>query len=186
MTWEMVPETQVTERRFPWWIVLAVGILVILVGLGLLVWPFTAASWLLVILFGSALIANGLAVMIRARPVGLSVVAGLLLIAAGVLAMVFVDLTVGALVAFVAVTLIIVGALWLVLGIGFGGARRPLVLLPGVLALAGGVAALIWPAVALTVAAIVGGLLTVLIGSFIVWGATRLRGVRIETARTGF
>lgn len=184
MTWELVPETQVTKRRFPWWILLLVGVMVVLIGVGLLVWPFTAASWLLVVLFGSALIANGLAVMIRVRPVGLSIVAGLLLVLAGVFTIVLGELTVAALIAFAAVMFIVIGALWLVVGIGFGGARRPLMLLPGVLALVGGIAALIWPAAALTVAAICGGLVTVMIGVFIIWGATRLRGVRIETVRS--
>lgn len=178
MTWELVPETRQTQRKFPSWIVHAVGVVVILVGIGLLLWPFTAASWILAALFGAALAANGLALLVGTKPSGGSAVAGLMLIAAGVLAVVFVEFTVAALVAFVAVGLIAVGALWVALGSRFA-ANRPLLILPGVIALAGGIAALIWPSAALTLAALAAGIITILLGVFIVWGATRLRRVMV-------
>lgn len=173
MTWEVVSEPQPSGRRFPWWIPMAVGVVVIVAGAGLLLWPFVAASWLLVVLFGSALIANGLALLVRPRASGATVGAGAVLVAAGVLAMVFSEFTVNALVTFVGVTVILVGALWLSIGVRAGGGAAAL--LPSILIILAGVIALIWPGVALAFVAVIGGLVMLLLGSSLVWTALALR-----------
>lgn len=175
MSWEIVPDAgrPAGERRFPWWIVLAVGIIVIAAGAGLLVWPFVAASWLLVVLFGSALIANGLALLVRRRATTGGTVAGLLLVLAGVLAMVFSEFTVSALVTFVGVAVIIVGAFWLVIGVRAGGGAA--VLAPAIVIVLAGVVALVWPGIALVFVAVLGGIVMLLLGASLVWTALALR-----------
>lgn len=205
MTWELVPESdpgrgrgafgaQPTARS-PWWAVLIVGVLVALAGAALLIWPFLAASWMLAVLIGSALIANGLALMVGLRAGGASLGGGVLLVLLGLLAIVFSDFTVTMLVTFVGGGLVFVGALWLIIASRIGAARRSalaaqpgaaqlgrgggvrslLWLIPPVLLLAGGIAALVWPGVALSIAAVGVGVVTLALGASIVWGAFRLR-----------
>lgn len=180
MQYPLEPVAHVSTRRFPWWIPLLVGILVIAAGIGLVLWPFVAATWILVILFGSALIANGLAMLVRLRPSASSTIAGILLVLAGVLAIVFSEFTVSALVTFVGVALIFVGAFWLVLGIRLTEGTSFLFLLPAILTLLGGVVALIWPDFAVKVVAVVCGLFTLALGASIVWGALQLRKTSVS------
>lgn len=165
------------NRGLPWWPLLLAGALVAAVGVGFLVWPFFAASWLLVVLFGSALIANGLALLTRAGGSSAALVGGIVLIGAGVLAIVFSDFTVSAIVAFVGVGLVVFGVLWIAIGARFAG-RSPALLVPGVLVLVGGIVALAWPGLALAVVAVIGGICLVLLGSLIIWTANRLRRTR--------
>lgn len=173
---------QTTTRRFPWWIPLIVGVLVVAVGVGLLIWPFVAASWLLVILFGSALISGGLAALVRQRPGGASIVGGIVFIVAGALAIVFREFTASALVTFVAVALIVAGGFLLAISLRFSGSGSSLVALPAILLICAGIAALIWPSAALIVAAIVAGLCALAIGGAIIGGAFSLRRVSVTTA----
>ncbi|MGI8394040.1 DUF308 domain-containing protein [Leucobacter sp. W1038] len=180
MTYPLEPVTHVSTRRFPWWIPLVVGVLVAAAGIGLLIWPFVAATWILVILFGSALIANGLALTVRLRPSASTTVGGVLLILAGILAIVFSEFTVSALVTFVGVSLIFVGALWLVIGIRLTEGASMLVLLPTLLTLLGGVVTLIWPDFAIKVVAVVCGLFTVMLGTSLIWTAIRLRKISVS------
>lgn len=173
MTWEVVPEQADSPRRFPWWIPMIVGIIVMLAALGLLLWPFVAASWVLVVLFGAALMANGLALLVRQRSSGATVGAGVVLLVAGLLAIVFSEFTVGVLVTFVGVSVILVGALWLTIGVragaGFAG------LLPAILIMLAGLVALVWPEVALMFVAVIGGLIMLVLGSTMIWTALALR-----------
>lgn len=171
--------TSTGQRRFPWWTLLITGVLVAAVGVGFLIWPFFAASWMLVVLFGSALIANGLAVLTRSAGSSAALIGGLVLIAAGVLAIVFSDLTVGAIVAFVGVALVVFGVLWIAISARFAG-RSPVILVPGVLILVGGIVALAWPGLALAVIAVIGGICLVLLGALIIWTANRLRRVDVS------
>ncbi len=176
----LTPFTQVTTRRFPWWIPLIVGVLVMAAGFGLLIWPFVAASWILVVLFGSALIANGLALLVTLQPSVSSTLGGVLLIVAGLLSIIFSDFTVSALVTFVGVGLIFVGALWLVLGLRIAGGGNPALWVPAVIVLLGGVVTLVWPEFSLKVVAVLGGILMLLIGASIIWAAVRLRSLRLS------
>lgn len=168
-------------RRFPWWVMLAVGIFVIIAGLGLLVWPFVAASTLLAIFFGLALIANGLAMLVRGGPTAATRVIGAVFILAGVLAMIFSALTIKALVVLVGAALIVIGISWIVLGLRIGAGRGGFVLVPGVLSILGGVFALIWPGVALSIVAFLAGLVMLFLGVSIVWTGIRMRNMRMES-----
>ncbi|MFT4231307.1 MAG: DUF308 domain-containing protein [Leucobacter sp.] len=169
-----------TRRRLPRWTLTAAGVLTALVGAAFLIWPFIAGSWVIAILFGSALIANGLALL--ARGGSAPVVGGLLLAAAGVLAIVFDDLTASLIVSFVGVVLIGIGAIWIAVASRLP-ARRALAILPGALMLVGGIVAIALPAFALSVVAVVGGICLILVGALIIATATRLaRG--LEASRT--
>lgn len=179
----ILPPAEVTQRRFPWWIPLLVGVLVMAVGLGLLIWPFVAASWLLAILLGAALIGGGLAGLVRQRPTPASIVGGVVLLAAGVLAILFQEFTASALVTFAGVALILLGVLGLVIGLRLGGGSG-VVVLPAVLLIAAGIAALVWPSVALVLAAVGAGLCALLVGAAVFSGALALRRMRITTTTT--
>lgn len=178
MTWEIVPEPERASRdgraRSPWWMLLLTGVLVAAAGIGLLIWPFIAASWILVILFGSALTANGLAVLVRQRGSGASA-AGVVLILVGILAIVFSGFTAQVLVIFVGVSLIAVGAFWLVLAARLSGRGIGVSALPAALVVLAGVFALVWPSVALSVVAVIGGLCTLILGSSLIAAALALR-----------
>lgn len=174
------PRSRVSVRRFPWWIPLLVGVVVAAAGIGLLIWPFVAASWILVILFGSALIANGLALLVRLRASAGTTIAGALLILAGLLAIVFSEFTVSALVTFVGVALIFVGVLWLVIGIRLAEGAGVLVLLPASVTLLSGVVTLIWPDFALKAVAVLCGIFTLVLGASMIWSAFRLRDTKVS------
>ena len=163
-------------RRFPRASVIATGVIVALIGAGLIIWPFFAASWILVVLFGAALIANGVALLVRGRGSATAAVGGAILIIAGVIAMAFTGATARALVSFAGFGLIAFGALWIMVGARFARARPGIAIVPGAVLLAAGILALVWPAAALAVAAVVAGVVLLLIGGSIVWGASRRRG----------
>ncbi|MEJ6489917.1 DUF308 domain-containing protein [Leucobacter sp. USCH14] len=160
------------SRAFPKGTVIAIGAIVALIGLGLVVWPFFSASWILVVLFASALIANGAVLLARGRSIG-----GILLVVAGVIALAFTGATARALVSFAGFGMIAFGALWLAIGMKFARSRPSIGIVPGVVLLAGGVLALLWPGVALSIAAVVGGLVLTAVGVAIIWGAARRRRV---------
>lgn len=160
------------SRAFPKGTVILVGVIVTLIGLGLVVWPFFSASWILVVLFGSALIANGAVLLARGGTIG-----GILLIVAGAIAMAFTGATARALVSFAGFGMIAFGALWLVIGMKFARIRPSIGIVPGAVLVAGGILALIWPGVALSIAAVVGGLVLASIGIAVIWGASKPRRV---------
>lgn len=164
-----------TQRKFSWWIPLLIGVVVVIAGLGLVLWPFNAATSVLVLLFGAALIANGFGLIVRARAAGVSKGAGILLILLGVFAMVFAEFTVNALVTFVGVTLIFVGVIWLLVSAKLVRGRNIGLFLPPALLLVGGIVALVWPVFAIKVVAVVCGLLTIAMGASMIWTAQRLR-----------
>ncbi|MCW2287892.1 DUF308 domain-containing protein [Leucobacter luti] len=168
------------SRRFPWWVVLVVGIVVIVAGIGLVVWPFVAASQMLAVFFGLALIANGLAMLVRGGPNATSRVLGVVFIIAGVLAMIFAAFTVQALVVLVGAALLVLGVSWIVVGMRIGAGRGGFIMVPGVLAVLGGIFALIWPAAALSIVAFCAGIAMLLFGASLIWGATRLRSTRVD------
>lgn len=180
MSWELVPEGsqpggQRRPGRFPLWVPLTVGVVTTLLGLTLLIWPFFAASRILALLIGASLLGNGLATIVGSRARGLGVPAGVLLLVLGTVAIALPDVTVSLLVGFVAATMLFVGVVWLLIAIRMRPlASWVLIALPAAL-VALGVAALIWPKVALTLAALAAGLVTTLIGGSLVWAALALK-----------
>lgn len=176
---------QSRKLPFPWLILFALGTILVLIGIGLLIWPFVAVSWALVVLFGATLVAGGLAAVTRRPATFASVLGGLVLLAAGVLSMVFAELTAGALITFVGVMLIVMGAFWLVIMLSLA-AKSIVAAVPGVLLVLAGIVGLVWPQVALVLAAVVGGVCALALGSTMIWGALRLRRVRVSALSTHF
>lgn len=167
-------------RRAPWGAVLTVGIIVLLAGVGLVIWPFLTASNILAVLFGIALIANGLALLVRSAPIGGSKFVGILFILAGLFAIIFAQFTVQMLVVFVGTTMLVIGVLWIVMTLGAGAQRNLWLLVPGILAILGGIFALVWPAAALGVVAFCAGLAMLAFGASLIWGALGMRKVRVD------
>lgn len=177
------PRDAAHQARRPraWWGFLIGGV-VILAGLGLVVWPLFSATWLLGVLVGTALLVNAIALMSRGGP---AAIGGALLAVLGVCAILLPDAIATALVTFAGIGLLALGAIWITFasrivgaavsragGRGFGAAAA---LVPGVLLVAGGVIGLVWPALALGVVAVVGGLCLVALGSFIVWVTRKIQ-----------
>lgn len=167
-------------RRAPWAAVLTVGIVVLLAGVGLVVWPFVTASNILAVIFGIALMANGLAMLVRPGPAAASRVVGALFLVAGLLAIVFAEFTVQVLVVFVGATMILIGVVWIAFSARAGGARSGWLIVPGVLAILGGIFALIWPATALGIVAFCAGIAMLVFGGSLIWGAIGMRKARVE------
>lgn len=179
MSWELIPEGSQPGRRpsrnFPWGVPLAVGIVTVLIGMSLLIWPFFAASRILAFLIGAALIGNGIATLVGSRARGFGTPAAILFIVLGAVALAFPELTVSMLVGFVAAMMLFVGTIWLAIAIRMRQALHwVFIAIPAVL-VALGIAALIWPSLALILAAFAAGLLTTLIGGSLIWAALALR-----------
>lgn len=194
MSWELLPDAPEPERSpfgrsagenaysrvnrgsgAPRWVLLAVGVLVALVGVALLIWPFFAGSQILAFLVGVALIGNGLAAFVGSRARGIGVPTGVLLLVLGAIAMIFPKFTASLLVSFVAVMMLMFGGIWLLIALGVrNSVGWPFVVAPAVIVVLG-IVALTWPAAALTIAALAIGALTLLIGISLVWAALALR-----------
>lgn len=177
MNWEIVPK-QPRSHRISWWVPLSVGVLLIAVGLAFLIWPFFAATWAFAVLVGSGFIVTGLAVLTRQRSRGGSALGGALVIAIGLLTIVFSEFAVGVMITFIGMTLISIGVLWFVIALALSRDGWSLGTLPAMLLLAAGVVAIVWPSVALLIAAGVFGLLLLGAGSMTLWNAVRLRRAR--------
>lgn len=183
MSWELIPEGSEPGSRpgarpaknFPWAVPLIVGIAVAALGLALLIWPFFAASRILAILIGSALIGNGLAALVGSRARGIGIFAAALFILLGVIAIANPEVTVNLLVGFVAATMLFVGVLWLAIALRMRASVHWIFIAVPVVVVALGIVALIWPGLALVFAAFVAGLITTLIGGSLVWAAFALR-----------
>jgi len=175
MNWEIVPDAR-RRRRSPSWTVYATGVLLVLLGLSFLIWPFFAVTWAFAVLVGAGLIGSGLAVLARQRPGGVSAFGGVIVISIGVLTIVFSDFAVGVMITFIGMTLISIGVLWLVLALALSRGGMNVGPLPAVLLLAAGVVAIVWPSVALLIAAVVFGLLMLGAGIMMLWGSARRRG----------
>ncbi|MFC5339126.1 HdeD family acid-resistance protein [Leucobacter denitrificans] len=187
MTWELIPDASGPQNTpgngsgspkrsaSPRWVMLLIGIVVALLGAALVVWPFFAASRIVAILVGAALIANGVAAIVGTPVRALGAPAGVLLIVLGLFALAFPEFTVSMLVGFVAFLMLLFGGIWLLIAIRLRTRIRPLFIVLPALVVALGLVALFFPAVALTVAALAAGVVTLLIGGSIVWGALALR-----------
>lgn len=150
--------------RFPWWILLIIGIVCIAAAIGLVAFPWAPVN-LLAIIIGVAFIASGLSTLAVRRGSG-AIIGGVLLIVVGVLSIVFSEALSDLIVMFLGFGLIFAGALWLLLAVRAGGSA--FLLVPALLTLAAGVITLIWPTFALTIVAIVIGMMLFATGVFFI------------------
>lgn len=185
MTWQIVTDEQGrgpfraggSQRWAFRWAPYLIGGLIGLVGVTLLIWPFFAATQLFAGLIGAALIAAGLAPLLRRRPGARAT--GVLLIALGILAIVFSDFTVTVLIAFAGFSLVGLGIVWSVFALALGRGAFNVGMVPAFVLIVAGLIAMLWPSVALVVAAIALGLVLIAIAALLVSSGARLRRVRV-------
>lgn len=182
MTWELIPDgPQPGSSRTPKpasspkWVLMLIGTVVALLGVALLIWPFFAATRILAILVGAAFIANGVAAIAGTRVRALGTPTGILLIVIGLFAIALPGVTVSILVSFVAFMMLMVGGIWLAISIRMRAMIRPIFIVLPAIVVALGLVALFFPSVALTIAALAAGLVTLLIGGSLIWGALARR-----------
>lgn len=194
MSWELVPESEPPRgnsgsvggagrtasagplpARSPRWMLTVVGVLVALLGVALLVWPFFAASRILAFLVGAAFIGNGIAALVGSRSRGLGVPAGVLLLVLGFVAILLPDFTVTVLVSFVAIGMLFIGGTWFLFAFRLRKQISALFVALPAIVFCLGLAALIWPSFALTIAALAAGIVTLLIGGSLIWASFALR-----------
>ena len=186
MTWELVPgsgESASAKSRGPWWGLLIVGGIAAVAGIGLMTWPWVTAKWLLSILLGAALIANGLAMVLRrgTKSSGATNAVGVLLMIAGVVMIVFAETAVALLVSFMGVAFTMLGVLWLAIVWGSSMRERVALWIPPILIILAGLAAWIWPQTATSFLAVLIGFFTLVLGGILIWSGFALRKFTLTT-----
>lgn len=173
--WEMVPNEgrPIRVKRFPWWILLMIGIVCIAASLGFIVFPWAPVG-LLSIIIGAGFIAAGLSALTMQQTLT-ATLSAILLIAVGVLAIVFTEQTSSLIVWMLGFGLLFIGIVLLVFATRLGGVAAGFLLLPAIIVLLGGVVTLIWPTFTLTIVAIVVGFVLFLTGVFFITQSLALR-----------
>lgn len=153
-------------RRMPWWAVLALGLVCVVLGAWLLAEPFGSLSvlhWLIV----AALIVSGFAELVSApaapRP-ALSRLVGIWWIAVGIVATAWPGITILALATAVGVALVAGGVVEVVATFIGNGGERFVPAVSGLTNVIVGALALTWPAATVLVLAVVFGLRTIIFG----------------------
>lgn len=170
---------EIRQMARRWWVLVLLGIAAVVIGVILLLNPFTAVGTL-ALLVAIGLIADGLTEVVQARRFkhpALAVVLGLVFIAAGVLAVAWPGITLWALAVVTGVTFIVSGVVQAV-GAVVDHEEVPLWGLWALLGVAGvvvGVLALAWPAATVLVLAILLGIRLVLSGLVAVAGGFALK-----------
>jgi len=162
------------ERR---WLVVALGLAVAAVGVGLTLRPFTSLS-VLVAVVAAGLVVTGVVTAWRGRAssAGALVAVGLGWVAAGVVAVAWPSVTVRAVAVLVGALMIGDGALDVAAGLRGSRDHRPAAVIGGAASIVFGLLALAWPDVTLLVVAVVFGARTVLFGLRTAWSGFRDRG----------
>jgi uncharacterized membrane protein HdeD (DUF308 family) len=168
--WNRRPSPVVREDPFPWWLLLILGIISILVGVAMLVWPdatlrVTAAFvgiWLLL-----AGIARVIGAFISGRGLGaqvLSGIVGLLLIVAGVACLRNLVTSLALLATLVAFMWLFSGLAELVIAFATHGPTRVWLLLLGAVSTLIGIAFLVWPRLTLATLIVTMSVSAVIVG----------------------
>lgn len=164
-----------------WWVFLLLGIAATIVGVILVIDVFTAVRTL-ALLVGLSLLLTGLLDLLgfdRFTSRWLGVLAGIISIVAGVLAIVWPGVTLWAVAVVAGVGLIATGVLRAIGAITSRGRDGwGWVLVGGVVSVIAGVLALAWPAATILVLAILLGVRTLFLGLGEIWFALRLRRLR--------
>jgi uncharacterized membrane protein HdeD (DUF308 family) len=161
-----------------WWMFLLLGAAAVVVGL-ILLFDLVAAVDTLVVFVALGLIFTGLGELVassRYRTM-LSVAAGVLLIAAGIVALAWPDITLWALAVVTGVGLLLSGAVRLGAALGDKPDGWGWLMVGGVLSLLVGVMALVWPGATVLVLAILLGFRLVVYGAVEIAFALGLRDV---------
>lgn len=171
---EIIPNEgpSIRVKRFPWWILLLIGIFCITAALGFMAFPWAPVN-LLSIIIGAGFIAAGLSALTMQRAL-IANLSAILLIAVGVLAIIFTEETSNVIVWLLGFGLLFIGIILFVLAARSGGAAG-LLMFPALIAFLGGVVTLIWPTFTLTIVALGVGFMMFVTGIFFISQALRLR-----------
>lgn len=159
------PETE-RQLKAVWWVFLILGVITAVLGVLVIFRPLTGAVGL-AILIAATLIVSGIGDILGAaqwRHRWVPVIWGLLSIAAGIATLVWPDITLWALAVVIGVVLILRGTMRALASIA---ARPPIWgfwLIVGLVELAAGIAALVWPEITIVALAIVIGIDLLIVG----------------------
>jgi uncharacterized membrane protein HdeD (DUF308 family) len=172
------PESE-RQVKAVWWVFFVLGLITTILGVLVIFHPF-AGAYGLAVLIAATLIVSGIADVIGAaqwRHAWVPILWGLLAIAAGIAALVWPDITLWALAVLIGIMLIVRGSLRTVASI----AARPTMwgfwLLVGLLEIAAGVLAMVWPEITIFALAVVIGIDLVIVGVVAIVFAFRTRSL---------
>jgi uncharacterized membrane protein HdeD (DUF308 family) len=185
--WAGPPAPVVREDPFPWWLLLILGVVSILFGVVVLVWPDVTLRvmaafvgiWLLV-----AGIARVIGAFVSGRGFGaqvLSGIVGVLLIVGGVACLRNIVTSLAVLATIVALTWLFSGLSELVIAFAVGGSRSVWLLVLGIVSILVGLAFVVWPGLSLATLIVTMSISALIVGIGQVAMAFQLR--KLSTVR---
>lgn len=164
-----------------WWIVLVLGAISLLVGILMLVRPFTAVN-IAAIIFGIWLLVSGVIQLVQAFDSRLETVSRVLNAVTGVIGIVLGIICLESVEGRISLLILFVGLWWIMRGIlqivvGAGNEGGGLFIFLGVLGIIAGVVVLVWPIESLTVLTVVTGIWLVVLGVFEIIASFRVRSL---------
>ncbi|MFA7266753.1 MAG: HdeD family acid-resistance protein [Candidatus Nanopelagicales bacterium] len=181
---ELTPEEQqalLARIGRAWWLVLILGVVSLLVGILMLVRPFTAVN-IAAIIFGIWLLVSGVFQLFQAFDSRLETVSrvlnaitGVIGIVLGIICLESVEGRIELLILFLAIWWIMRGIVQIAVGASNSGGGLYIFL--GILGIIAGVVVLVWPIGSLTVLTVVAGIWLVVLGLFEIIAAFRIRSL---------
>lgn len=171
-----------------WWVVLILGVVSLLVGILMLVRPFTAVN-IAAIIFGIWLLVSGVFQLVQAFDSKLETISrvlnaitGVIGIILGIICLESVEGRISLLILFLAIWWIMRGIVQIAVGASNKGGGLYIFL--GILGIIAGVVVLVWPIGSLTVLTVVAGIWLVVLGLFEIIAAFRVRSLNKQVEST--
>jgi len=164
-----------------WWLILALGVISVIVGVIVLVRPFTAVN-VAAIIFGIWLLASGVIQLAQAFNSRLDTVARVLNAITGVIGIILGILSLESVENRIALLILFIGIWWIIRGIaqiviGASASGGGVTVFLGVVGLIAGIVLLVWPIETLTVLTVVVGIWLLVLGLFEIIAAFRVRSL---------
>lgn len=171
-----------------WWVVLILGVVSLLVGILMLVRPFTAVN-IAAIIFGIWLLVSGVFQLVQAFDSKLETISrvlnaitGVIGIVLGIICLESVEGRISLLILFIAIWWIMRGIVQVAVGASNKGGGLYIFL--GILGIIAGVVVLVWPIGSLTVLTVVAGIWLVALGIFEIIASFRVRSLNKQADTT--